>query len=233
MIQICSLFGTRAGGEREKPKEGESVLNGEKCEGPVERLQISHVMQSKPPGERSLIAKPSTVAQPPTIIHHLRNLDTEMGIREWPSRLKKKFKLGSKKHKPDGPGAESGGERTDSASSLVRPPPHVVMSGGNNQGDDGTKSDGQQVYSMDGLPPPDVEQVPIRADYNDHEGEGGGIERGEVSQKCSRDVATGRGPGQEGDGADEERVGQGHPSPSTPPIPHSGKADDSMCTWLF
>ena len=145
--------------------------------------------------------------------------------------MKKKFKPGSKKRKPDGPGAESGGERTDSASSLARPPPHVVTSGGNDQGDDGTNSDGQQVYSVAGPPP--VEPVPIRGDYNDHAGEGGGIDGEQVSQRRSRDVATGSGPGQEGDGADEERVGQGYPSPSTPPIPHSGKPDGSTCTWLF
>ena len=205
---------------------------GEKSWGPIGRLQNSHVAQSKPRGQRSFIAQPSAVAQPPTITTTCVTSALEMDIRGWSSRLKKKFKPGSKQRKPDGPGVESGGERTDSASSLVRPPPHAVTSSGNNQGDDGINSDGQQVYSVGGLPPPDVERVPIRGGYNNHEGEGGGIGGEEVSQRHSRDVATGGGPSQEGDGANDERVGQVCPSPSTQ-IPHSGKPDGSMCTWLF
>ena len=162
--------------------------------------------------------------------NHLRRLDTEMDMQEWSSRLKKKFKPGSKKYKPDRPGAESG---ADSASSLVRPLPHVVTGSGHNQEEDGTSSSVEQVLSTDRLSPLDVEQVAGHGGDNDREGEGGGIDREEVSQKHSREVATGSGPSQEGNGADDESVEQGHPSTSTPLIPRSGRPDGSTCARLF
>ena len=151
-----------------------------------------------------------------------------MGIREWPSRLMRKFKPGSKKRKPGRPGDGSGGERADSESSLVRPPLHVVTGGGHNQVDDATNLGVQRVRSNDGPPPPDVELVPVRGGDNEYGGEGGGVDGGEVSRRHSRDVATGSGWGQEGNGANEEEVGQGHPSPPTRSIPHGGKPDGSM-----
>ena len=167
----------------------------------------------------------------------LRRLDAEMDIRDWSSRLKKKFKPGSKKRRPDRPEAESGGERADSASSLVQPLPHVVTSGGQNQEHDGTNLGVQQVHYEDGLPPPDVKLVPASGGDDDHGGEGRGVYGREVSQRHSRphsdsEVVMGSGPGREGGGADNEKVGQDHPSSSTPSIPRSGNLDDSMWVWL-
>ena len=162
-----------------------------------------------------------------------------MGIREWHSRLKKKLKRsGSNKHKPDRPGTEPGGEIADSASSLVQPPPHVVTGGGPSQGVDGTNPNGQQVYSVDGLPPPDIEQVPVRGGDNDQEGEAGVVDGGEGGQRYSHphsdaEIATGGGPGQGGNGADEEKFGQGYHSLSTPSIPHGGEPDGGMGMQLF
>ena len=148
--------------------------------------------------------------------------------RKWPSGLKKMFKPGSKKRKPERPGADSGGESVDSASSLAQPLPHVVTGGGHNRVDDATNLGVQRVRSNDGLPPPDVELVPVRGGDNKHEGGGGGVDGGEVSRRHSRDVATGSGCGQEGNGADEEEVVHGYPSPPTRSIPHGGNPDGSM-----
>ena len=167
------------------------------------------------------------------LYNRLRRLEAEMDIRDWSSRLKKKFKPGSKNRKPNRPGAESIGESVDSASSLVQPPPHVVTGSSRVQEEDRTKRGVQQVRSNDRLQPPDVEQEPVRGGDNSHEGEGVGVDGGEVSQRHSRphsDVegAAGSGPGREGNRADEENLGQGNPSPSTPSILHRGKPDSSM-----
>ena len=162
----------------------------------------------------------------------LRRPDAEMDIRDWSSRLKKKFKPRSKKRRPDRPEAESGGERVDSASSLVPPPSHVVTGSSHNQDDDGTNLGVQQARSEDRLPPSDVEQVSVHRCDDDHEGEEGGVDGGEAGQSHSRPhsdarVAVGDGPGQEASRTDEEKVGQGCPSPSIPLIPLSGKSDGS------
>ena len=211
-------------------------LSGEKP--PVGRLQSGHVVQSKPRGERSVIVRPSTSHNHLLSYDRLRRLDTEMDIRDWTSRLKKKFKPGSKKRRPAGLGAESGGERADSASSLVLPLPHVVTGGDHNQEDDGTNSGVQQVHSEDRLPPPDVKLMPTCGGDDDHGGEGGGADGREVSPMHSRphsdsEVATGGGPCQEGSRADDEKGGQGSLSPSTPPIPRSGGLDNSTRMWFF
>ena len=155
-----------------------------------------------------------------------------MDIRDWSSRLKKKFKPGSKKRRPDRPEADSGGERADSASSLALPPPRVVTGGGRDQEDDGTNLGVQQALSTGGLPPPDVQLVPAGGGDDSHEGEWGGLDGGEVSQMHSRPhvdagVATGDGPGQEASGTDEEKVERGYLSPSAPSIPCSEKPGGS------
>ena len=163
-----------------------------------------------------------------------------MDIRDWSSRLKKKFKPRSKKRRPDRPEVESSGERADSASSLVLPPPHVITGGNHDKDDDGTNSGVPRVLSKDRLPPSDVNLESTCEGDDDHEGEGGGIYGGEVSQRHSRPhsdagVATGDsdGPDQEASGTGGEKVGQGNPSPPPPSIPHSGKPDGGMRLWLF
>ena len=161
-----------------------------------------------------------------------------MDVRGWTSRLKKKFKHPGSKHKPDRTGTESGGESVDPASSLSLPLPHVVTGDGHNQEDGGTNSGRQQICLADSLPPPDVEQVPARGGDDDQQEDGRGVDGGQVSQSYSRlhsdfEVVTGSGSGQEGNGVDEEKVGQGHPSPSTPLIPHSGRPDGGTWPWLF
>ena len=198
-------------------------------EHPVGRLQNGHAAQSKSHEANDLLSLNHLPSHNNLLSYsHLRNLGTEMDIRGWSSRLKKKFKPGNKNRKPDRPGAESGGESVNSASSLAQPLPHVVTGGGHNQVDDATNLGVQRVRSNDGLPPPDVELVPVRGGDNEYEGEGGGVDGGEVSRRHSRGVATGSGCGQEGNGANEEEVGQGHPSPPTRSIPHGGKPDGSM-----
>ena len=158
------------------------------------------------------------------------------------SRLKKKVKdkVSKSKRKPDRTGDESGRERADG--SLSRSVPHIVTDGGLDRGDSGSYRDGRQVHSTNTTPTPEVpEPVPARGGDDDQEGEGGGVEEGEgggfeegqVSRGYSHllsdlEIAAGSGPGQGGNGADEEKVGQAHPSPSAPSNTQSGNSDVGM-----
>ena len=154
------------------------------------------------------------------------------------SRLKKKVKdkVSKSKRKPDKTGDDSGRERADQAGSLSRSIPHIVTDGSLDEGDSGSDRDGRQVRSTNRTPTPEVpESVPARGGDDDQEGEGegGGVEEGQVSQGYSHllsdlEIAAGSGPGQGGNGADEEKVGQAHPSPSAPSNTQSGKSDVGM-----
>ena len=135
-----------------------------------------------------------------------------MGIRDSFSRLKKKVKdkVSRKKHKQATTGADFGGGRVDQAGSLSGALPDIVAGNGLNQEDTGSDTDGRQAQSMDTAPTPDVpELVPPHRGDSDWEGEGGGMDEGQVSQRYSRplsdvEITMGSGPGQEENGASGE-----------------------------
>ena len=75
-----------------------------------------------------------------------------------------------------------------------------------------------------------------RSETGQGEGEAD-VDRGEVGQRHSCpdsdvEAMVGSGPRREGSDADDVKVEQVHPPPSTPSIPHSGKPD-GMLMWLF
>ena len=150
-----------------------------------------------------------------------------MGVRDSFSGLKEKLKFKSRgrKRKPDGAGSGSDGEGVDSASSLPLPVSHAVEGGSN--------VDGREVRSTDQLSQPDKPGFAP----NDQEGGETDVDVGEVIRRHpnpGQDVETevGSGPDREGSGTGVGEVEGGHPSPSIPSIPHSGKPD-GMRTPLF
>ena len=166
---------------------------------------------------------------------HLRQSDTDMGIRDSFSRLKKKFKhpLTGKKRKSDKTGADAGGERVDSASSLSRLEPPVVAGGSHAREDNGANAGERQVGSTDQPP----ESVQTRGSEGDQEGGDVDFDRRGVSQMDPHphsdvEVGVGSGPSGKGDGLDGEKVEQVDPSPSALPTSHDGEPD-GMRTPLF
>ena len=151
-----------------------------------------------------------------------------MRTRYFLSRLKKKIKgkISRNEQKPNSTGTDPG---LDQAGSLSRPVPHIVAGGGLDREDSGSETDRQQVYSTDRPPTP---AVPAHGADDNQEGEGESIDGREVSQgsrpHSDIEVATGSGPGQDANGADEEKLGHVHPLPSVPSIPHSRKPDGGM-----
>jgi len=93
-------------------------------------------------------------------------------IRHSLSKTKKKLKqrLTGRRRKPDGTGANPGGERVDSTSSLPRPDPHVVAGESHGQGNS-TNADGEQVRLTDRPQPEEPESVSTCGGGNDQEGE--------------------------------------------------------------
>jgi hypothetical protein len=147
-----------------------------------------------------------------------------MDVREPFSRLKKKIKhrLTGSKHKPGGTQTGADGERLDATGSFSRPEPHVVVGGGHDQEGSGANVVGGHVFSTNQPPQPDEpEPVPAPGSGDDQEEGEADVDEGKDGQRYS----AGSGLGQEGDGADEEKVEQVHPSPSTPPLVRGGKPD--------
>jgi len=104
-------------------------------------------------------------------------------IRDSLSKMKKKLRLTGGKRKPDGTTANPDGERTDSASSLPRPEPHVVE--GEDYGREGDRDNvaGERVTSTDRLPPPaESESVSAREDDN-VQGEVADVDGGDASHR--------------------------------------------------
>ena len=162
-----------------------------------------------------------------------------MGIRDSFSRSKKKFKhlLTGRKHKSGGTGTETGGESVSSVGSVPRPAPHVVAGGSHDLEDDRASAGGRQGSADKFLQQDEPELAPARGSETGQGGGEAGVDRGEVAQRHSHpnldvEAAVGSGPGREGSNADEVKVKQVHPSPSTPSIPHSGKPD-GMLRWIF
>ena len=139
-----------------------------------------------------------------------------MGIRDSISRLKEKLERRStgRRRKPDDTGSGTDGEGVDPAGGV-----HDGGEGGSNVGE-------HQVHLGDQLPGPGK----LEAAPDDREGGKGGVARGEAGQKHSHlrpgvEVSVGSGPSREGDSADWRTIEQVYPSPTVPPIPHSGESD--------
>jgi len=129
-------------------------------------------------------------------------------------KMRLEHRLTGGKRKRGGAGANSGGETTDSMSSLPQSEPHVVAGGSHDIEGDRANVAGERVFLTDPPQPAEPESVPARESDN---GQGG-----EVSQRHSHthphvEVAVGSGHSGEPEGL--------HPSPSTPSISHSGKLD--------
>ena len=160
-------------------------------------------------------------------------------MRDSFSRSKKKLKhlLIGRKDKSSGTGTETGGDRVGpAAGSLLSPVSHVVAGGIHNPEDDRVRTDGRQGSTVR-LPHQDEsELVPARGNETDQEEEAN-VDRRGVDQRYSHpdsdvEAAVGSRPSQEGDYADEVRVGRVRPSPSTTSFPH-GRKPDGMWMWLF
>jgi len=185
----------------------------------IDALMVTHCVR---------IERQSHEAYRPLSHHHLRSSDTNMdNIRDSFSKMKKRFKhrLTGRKRKPDGTGVDPGGERADSTTSIPQPESHSVAGESYNREGDKANTDGEQVSSTDPPPQPDgPESVPTRGSDNAQEEGETGIDRGESNQRDSHtrleiEVAVGSGRSEELEGV--------HPSPSTPSIPHGGKADST------
>jgi len=125
------------------------------------------------------------------------------------------------KRRPGRTGANLGGERTDSTSSLPQLGPHVVAGEGYDREGDRANAAGERVFSTD-LPPQSAEPESVPARENDNGQEEAGVDGKEASQRHSYphpdvEVAVGSGRSGELEGV--------HPSPSTPSISHGGKPD--------
>ena len=108
-------------------------------------------------------------------------------IRGSLSKMKKKFKhrLAGRKHKPDGTGANPGGEGADSTSSLPQSVPHVVAGKSYDREGDRANAAGERVLSTD-LPQPDEpESVPVRGSDDGQEGGKADVGEGEADQRHS------------------------------------------------
>jgi len=148
-------------------------------------------------------------------------------IRGSLSKMKKRFKhrLAGGKRKPDGTGANPGGEGTDSTSSLPQPDLRVVAS--ESYGGEGDKADavGEQVFSTGPPPQPDgSESVPARGDDNVQEEGEAGVDGEEASQRHSHphpdvEIAVGSGRSGEPEGV--------HLSPSIPSISRGSNLDST------
>ena len=146
-------------------------------------------------------------------------------IRHSLSKTKKKLeqRLTGRKPKQDGTGANPGGERADSTSSLPQPEPPIVVDESHDQEGDGANTAGEPVFSTDQSPQP--ESVPARGSDNGQEGEEAGADvEEEAGQKDSYldlhvDVAVGGGHSGELEGV--------YLSPSTPSISHGIEPDST------
>ena len=195
--------------------------------------------------------------------NHLRRPKTDMAVRDSLSKLKKKLKhrlvasskrkrdslsklkkklkhlVTSSKRKPDGTGADVGGERVDPTGSLSRPvsESRITVGGGLDQGESVENAGGPQICSTDRLSHPDQpESVPAHGSENesDQGGGDGDVDGREVGQGHSHPhsevevaVAVESGSGLGGNDADGEKAERVHPSPSTPSIPPSAKSEST------
>ena len=147
--------------------------------------------------------------------------------------MKQKFKHPGSKRKPESTGDERAGESAEQAGSPSRPAPLIMVGGGPDREGNGSDADGQRVHSTDRIPAQGMsEPVPASGGDDEQEGEAKGGDGGGLTQRYSRphsdiEVATGSGPGREGDGADGETAEQVHQSPSAPSIPSGGTPDSS------
>jgi hypothetical protein len=144
-------------------------------------------------------------------------------MRKFSSKAKNKFQrlLPGSKNKSDGTG-DTSGERSDSASSLLRPEPHVVAGGVDT-------IQGQPRSTKNLSKPEDPESMSAAKGENDREGRKANIEGGEITRKdpgllTDAEIAEGSGPSRGGNDDGEEEVGQAH-RPSTLAVPPDLKSD--------
>ena len=162
-----------------------------------------------------------------------------MGIQHSFSRSKKKFKhlLPGRKQKLGRTGTETGGDRVGPAGSPPQSVSHVVAGGSHDLEDNQVSTDGRQGSTDQLLHQDESGLAPARGNETNQEGGEVDVDGGEDGRRHSHpdsdvEVAVGSRPSQEGNDADEVKVEQVRPSPSTPSIPHSGKPD-GMLMWLF
>jgi hypothetical protein len=145
-------------------------------------------------------------------------------MRKFSSKAKNKLRrlLPGSKHKSDGTGGDTSGERSDSASSLLRPEPHVVAGG--------VDTIQEQPRSTKNLSKPeDPESTSASKGENDQEGRKANVERGENTRKdpgllSDAEIAEGSSPSRGGNDGGEGGAGQAH-RPSTLAIPPDLKSD--------
>jgi len=159
--------------------------------------------------------------------HHLRRFNTDMDdIRDSLSKMKKKFKhrLTGRKRKPDGTGANPGGEGADSTSSLPQPEPHVVAGESHKREGDRDNTAGERAFSTDRSQPDGPESVSVRRSDDDQEGGEADADEGEAGHRHSHprpDVEVMVGSGR------SEGLEELYPSPSTPSISRAGELDST------
>jgi len=143
-----------------------------------------------------------------------------MDIQKSFSKLKKRIprpRVGSKR-KTDRTEAEASGERADSIGSPLPSETHIVAGGGHKSR---ANTVGWHAHSMDRPPQSDSpEPMPAHPSEGDR-GRESDADVGEISKRHW--FTVGSRPSREGNHADAERVGRIYPSPSNPPVPHSGK----------
>jgi len=131
------------------------------------------------------------------------------------SGLKKRIKhrLGKNKRNPNVIGANTGGERTDSTSSLPQPAePHVVAAESHDQ----VNTVGKQVFSTDRPQPDESESAPTHGSGNDQEAE---ISQNHPPLPSDSEIGVGSGSSRE-----VERLS---PSVLAPPLGLDGGGPDS------
>ena len=109
-------------------------------------------------------------ANHPLSHHHLRRPNTDMDIHNPFSGLKKRIKhrLGRSERNPDGIGADTGGERVDSTTSLPQPVEPYVVAG---ESHDQVNTVGERDFSADRPQPDEPESAPTHGSENDQEPE--------------------------------------------------------------
>ena len=159
--------------------------------------------------------------------HLLYRPSTDREFRDSFSRLKKKvkYRLTGSKPKPNGPGADVGGERVESTGSRLGSEPHVIAGGSHDQEGDGANVGGGQIISTVRLPQPDDPgSVLTRGSANDQEGMETDVDV-EVTEES--ELAEGR-------EIDVEKIERVYPSLATTSsfklqasTPHHGKPDSA------
>jgi len=145
-------------------------------------------------------------------------------MRDSLSKIKKNLKkrLAERKHKPDGTGADIGGERTDSTTSLPQPDPHVVVGGSHDREEDRANAAGEQTFSADSPSQPDGPgSGPAPGSDNGQEEGEADVDGGGANQRYSQSHPNA------GSGRSGELEGVCPSPPVQPPISHGEEPDST------